>query len=147
MKNRITKLEQITQVINLTREEEEGIKNAKGGMAMAITPYWATLLDPDEPSCPIRRRCVPMQNKFHINAYEMSDPCSEDSYSPAPHLVHRYPDCVLLLSSESCAMYCRHCTPRRIVGHEEKNENPANRLDAAIEYIRWNKKSGACSFF
>lgn len=140
MRNRITKLEQISQVVNLKPEEEEGIKNAKGRMAMAVTPYWATLLDPDDPNCPIRRQCIPTQNEFHISPYEMSDPCGEDTDSPAPHLVHRYPDRVLLLATESCAMYCRHCTRRRLVGHEEKIDNSVNRWDAAIEYIRSNKK-------
>ena len=140
MKNRIIKLEQISQVVNLTPEEEEGIKNAKGRMAMAVTPFWATLLDPDDPNCPIRRQCIPTQNEFHISPYEMADPCGEDTDSPAPHLVHRYPDRVLLLATESCAMYCRHCTRRRLVGHEEKIDNSPNRWDAAIEYIRSNKK-------
>ena len=140
MKNRITKLEQISQVVNLMPEEEEGIKNANGCMAMAVTPYWATLLDPDDPNCPIRRQCIPTQNEFHISPYEMADPCGEDTDSPVPYLVHRYPDRVLLLSTESCAMYCRHCTRRRLVGHEEKIDNSANRWDAAIEYIRSNKK-------
>ncbi len=140
MRNRITKIEQISQVVNLTKEEEEGIKNAKGHMAMAVTPYWATLLDPEDPNCPIRRQAVPTQNEFHISPYEMADPCGEDSDSPAPHLVHRYPDRVLLLATESCAMYCRHCTRRRLVGHSEKTDNSPNRWDAALEYIRANKK-------
>ncbi len=140
MRNRITKLEQVAQVVNLTPEEKEGIQNAKGRMAMAITPYWATLLDPDDPNCPMRRQSIPTQNEFHISPYEMADPCGEDTDSPAPHLVHRYPDRVLLLSTESCAMYCRHCTRRRLVGQEEKADNSLNRWDAAIEYIRANKK-------
>lgn len=140
MRNRITNLEQVSQVVNLTPEEKEGIQNAKGRMAMAITPYWATLLDPDDPNCPIRRQSIPTQNEFHISPYEMADPCGEDTDSPAPHLVHRYPDRVLLLSTESCAMYCRHCTRRRLVGQEEKADNSLNRWDAAIEYIRSNKK-------
>lgn len=140
MRNRITKLEQISQVVNLTKEEEEGIKNAKGHMAMAITPYWATLLDPEDRTCPIRRQAIPTQDEFHVSPYEMADPCGEDSDSPAPHLVHRYPDRVLLLATESCAMYCRHCTRRRLVGHAEKVDNSPGRWDAAIEYIRSNKK-------
>jgi len=140
MRNRITKSEQIAQVVNLTAQEEEGIKNAKGNMAMAVTPYWATLLDPDDVNCPIRRQCIPTQNEFQISPYEMADPCGEDADSPAAHLVHRYPDRVLLLAAESCAMYCRHCTRRRLVGHEDKIDNSANRWDAAIEYIRSNKK-------
>jgi lysine 2,3-aminomutase len=140
MRNRITKLDQIAQVVNLTKEEEEGIKNAKGHMAMAVTPYWATLLDPEDHNCPIRRQAIPTQDESRISPYEMADPCGEDSDSPAPHLVHRYPDRVLLLATESCAMYCRHCTRRRLVGHAEKADNSPDRCDAAIDYIRSNKK-------
>lgn len=140
MRNRIAKLDQISQVVNLTPEEEEGIKNARGRMAMAITPYWATLLDPDDPNCPIRRQCIPTASEFRIGPHEMADPCGEDSDSPAPHLVHRYPDRVLLLATEACAMYCRHCTRRRIVGHEGQKEEGESRWDRALEYIQANKK-------
>lgn len=140
MKNRITKLEQISQVIKLTPEEEEGIKNAKGRMAMAITPYWATLIDADDPACPIRRQSVPTANEFKVSPYEMVDPCGEDTDSPVPYLVHRYPDRVLLLGTEHCAMYCRHCTRRRLVGSDAQTDHSADRWDAAIEYIRANKK-------
>ncbi len=140
MRNRITKIEQISQVVKLTAEEEEGLKNAKGLMSMAITPYWATLIDPDDANCPIRRQAIPTSNEFQVGPYEMTDPCGEDHDSPAPHLVHRYPDRVLLLSTEACAMYCRHCTRRRIVGHEQHLDATANRWDKAIEYIQSNKK-------
>ena len=140
MKNRITKLDQIAQVVKLTPAEEEGIKNAKGRMAMAITPYWATLIDPDDAQCPIRRQAIPTADEFRIGPYEMTDPCGEDSDSPAKHLVHRYPDRVLLLATEACAMYCRHCTRRRLVGQEHNADNPLERWDKAIEYIQSNKK-------
>jgi len=140
MKHRVTKLEQINQIVKLTSEEEEGIKNARGRMAMAITPYWATLMDGDDPSCPIRRQAIPEVYEFQIGPHEMVDPCGEDTDSPAPHLVHRYPDRVLLLSTEQCAMYCRHCTRRRLVGDEANSDTNANRWDAALDYIRSNKK-------
>lgn len=140
MRNRITKLDQISQIITLTPEEEEGIRNAKGRLSMAITPYWATLLDPNDPACPIRRQCIPTASEFHIGPYEMSDPCGEDHDSPAPHLVHRYPDRVLLLATEACAMYCRHCTRRRLVGQEEQVDSYSGRWDAALDYIRSNRK-------
>ncbi|MBM3255505.1 MAG: KamA family radical SAM protein, partial [Candidatus Omnitrophica bacterium] len=67
--------------------------------------------------------------------------CAEDRDSPAPHLVHRYPDRVLLLATEHCAMYCRHCTRRRLVGeHEHNNVDSPSRFDVAIEYIKENRK-------
>ncbi|MFA6217429.1 MAG: KamA family radical SAM protein [Candidatus Omnitrophota bacterium] len=141
LKNRVTKIEQISQIIKLTPEEEEGLKNAKGRMAMAITPYWATLIDQEDTRCPIRRQAVPTLSEFQIGPYEMVDPCAEDRDSPAPHLVHRYPDRILLLVTEQCAMYCRHCTRRRLVGKEDSGAvGSLNKLDAALDYIRGNKK-------
>jgi len=83
----------------------------------------------------------PVNDEFSVSPHEMADPCAEDRDSPAPHLVHRYPDRVLLLATDHCAMYCRHCTRRRLVGdHEEKDLNPETKFDAAIEYIKANRK-------
>jgi lysine 2,3-aminomutase len=139
VKNRISTLEAISQIVKLTPEEEQGIKKASGRMMMAITPYWASLMDPDDPNCPLRRQAIPTVAESHIGPHEMRDPCAEDRDSPADFLVHRYPDRVLLLSTEQCAMYCRHCTRRRLVGDKKETNNP-NKFDKAIEYIRSNRK-------
>jgi len=141
LKHRIRTKEELSQIIELTPEEEKGIDKARGRLAMAITPYWASLIDAEDPNCPMRRQSVPVSAEFSIAPHEMADPCAEDRDSPVAHLVHRYPDRVLLLATEHCAMYCRHCTRRRLVGeHEEKEENPLTRFDAAIEYIKANRK-------
>lgn len=141
LKHRIRTKEELAQIIKLTEEEEKGIDKAKGRLAMAITPYWASLIDAEDPNCPIRRQAVPVGSEFAVSPHEMADPCAEDRDSPAPHLVHRYPDRVLLLATDHCAMYCRHCTRRRLVGdHEEKDSDPETKFDAAIEYIKANRK-------
>ena len=141
LKNRIRNKETLSQIIQLTPEEEKGIDKARGRLAMAITPYWASLMDPDDSNCPIRRQAVPVAAESVISPHEMVDPCAEDRDSPAPHLVHRYPDRVLLLATDHCAMYCRHCTRRRLVGeHSEEETNSETKFDAAIEYIRGNRK-------
>jgi len=141
IKHRIRSREELAQVIKLSPEEEQGIKNASGRLSVAITPYWATLMDPDDPDCPIRRQAVPVAAESSVSPHEMVDPCAEDRDSPAPHLVHRYPDRVLLLATEHCAMYCRHCTRRRLVGEHAKEENHSDtKFDPAIEYIKSNKK-------
>jgi lysine 2,3-aminomutase len=140
LKHRIRSKDELSQIIKLTPEEEKGIDKAKGRLSMAITPYWSTLMDPEDPNCPIRRQAVPVSSEFIVSPHEMTDPCAEDRDSPAPHLVHRYPDRVLLLATDHCAMYCRHCTRRRLVGEHEEDNNGATRFDAAIEYIKNNKK-------
>lgn len=141
LKNRICAKEELSQIIRLTIEEEKGIEMAKGRLAMAITPYWGALLDPEDPNCPIRRQAVPVGMELVVSPHEMIDPCAEDRDSPAPHLVHRYPDRVLLLATDHCAMYCRHCTRRRLVGeHQQEDVNVSSRFDAAVEYIRQNRR-------
>ena len=139
IKHRVRSKEDLEQIIKLTPEEEEGIKKASGRLSMAITPYWASLMDPDDANCPLRRQAVPVAMESVVSPHEMVDPCAEDRDSPAPHLVHRYPDRVLLLATDHCAMYCRHCTRRRLVG-EHKEENSASRFDAAVEYLKSNRK-------
>ncbi|MCX5714829.1 MAG: KamA family radical SAM protein [Candidatus Omnitrophica bacterium] len=140
LKNRIRTKEELTQVIVLSPEEEEGLKKASGKLSLAITPYWATLMDPEDPNCPIRRQAVPTVYESLVSPHEMVDPCAEDRDSAAPHLVHRYPDRVLLLATEHCAMYCRHCTRRRLVGETKNENNSPSRFDGAIEYLKANKK-------
>ena len=140
LKHRIRTQDELSEIIKLTPEEEKGIDKAKGRLSMAITPYWATLMDPEDENCPIRRQAVPVYSEFIVSPHEMTDPCAEDRDSPAPHLVHRYPDRVLLLATDHCAMYCRHCTRRRLVGEHEEDNNGATKFDAAIEYIKNNRK-------
>ena len=139
LKNRIRTKEELEQVIKLSSQEEAGIKKASGRLSMSITPYWASLIDPDDPTCPLRRQSVPVIEETIVSPHEMIDPCAEDRDSPAPHLVHRYPDRVLLLATEHCAMYCRHCTRRRLVG-DHAEDNSVGRFDAAVEYIKSNRK-------
>ena len=141
LSNRICNKEDLSKIIKLTPEEEKGIDKARGRLSMAITPYWAALIDPEDPTCIFRRQAVPVSLESAVSPHEMTDPCAEDRDSPAPHLVHRYPDRVLLLATEHCAMYCRHCTRRRLVGdHKQEEGNAATRFDAAIEYIKENRK-------
>ena len=92
LKHRIRSKDVLSSVIKLTPEEEKGIDKAKGKLSMAITPYWATLIDHEDPNCPIRRQSVPVAEESIVSPHEMTDPCAEDRDSPAPNLVHRYPD-------------------------------------------------------
>ena len=135
LKNRITTLEELKKLISLTPSEEEGIKRSKGRLAMAITPYFFSLIDKANPNCPIRKQAIPRIEEFSISTHDLVDPCGEDNHSPVPGLVHRYPDRVLLLVTDSCAMYCRYCTRRRMVG-EEMPPMSIEQFDAAYKYIK-----------
>ena len=139
MTNRIQEVEQLRQVIRLTPSEEHAVTRKAGRFIMGIPPYWAALMDPDDPTCPIRRQAVPTEDEYKLSPNDMIDPLGEDSHMPVPGLVHRYPDRVLLLVVEVCSMYCRFCTRSRVVGTSAGFSKPAN-IDAAIDYIKTHRK-------
>jgi lysine 2,3-aminomutase len=135
VKNRITTVAQLKKVINLTDDEEKAMEESLAILRMAITPYYASLMDPDDPNCPIRKQAVPTPLELHRGEADMEDPLHEDIDSPVECLTHRYPDRVLFLVTDQCSMYCRHCTRRRFAGQTD-NAVPDDRIDKAIEYIR-----------
>lgn len=139
LKNRITSLEQLQRLMpTLTPEEHAGTVLANQKLAMAITPYFFNLIDPTDENCPIRRQVIPRVEETHTASWEMSDPCGEDSHSPVPGLVHRYPDRVLFLVTDRCAAYCRYCTRARLVSNATGYDFHPE-FDRQIEYIRNNK--------
>lgn len=134
LRNRIETLEQLKQYIPLTEEEEEGVKKSLETLRMAITPYYLSLIDPDDPHCPIRRQAIPTAAETKISPNDLLDPLSEDEDAPVPGLTHRYPDRVLMLITDMCSMYCRHCTRRRFAGQKD-DQMPNDRIQMAIDYI------------
>ncbi|HEX4343261.1 MAG TPA: KamA family radical SAM protein [Verrucomicrobiae bacterium] len=118
LRNRITSLEQLQRLMpTLTPEELAGTQLANKKLALAITPYFFNLIDAADENCPIRSQVIPRIEETHTAPWEMSDPCGEDSHSPVPGLVHRYPDRVLFLVTDRCASYCRYCTRARLVSN------------------------------
>ncbi|MFO8192845.1 MAG: lysine 2,3-aminomutase [Bacillota bacterium] len=135
VRNRITNLDKLKQLIDLSDEEAEGVEKCLQKFRMAITPYYATLIDPDDPNCPVRKQAVPTALETHSSVSDMTDPLHEDVDSPVTGLTHRYPDRVLFLVTDQCSMYCRHCTRRRLAGATDKART-REQIDAAIDYIR-----------
>ncbi|AGL01178.1 lysine 2,3-aminomutase [Desulfoscipio gibsoniae] len=133
--NRITSLDELEQVVHLQPDEREGIKRSLSTLRMAITPYYASLMDPDDPDCPVRKQAVPLSMEMQDGEHEMEDPLHEDVDSPVPGITHRYPDRVLLLITDQCSMYCRHCTRRRFAGVHDQ-QRPMRKLEDALNYIR-----------
>ena len=119
LKHRITTVAQLERLLpTLTASERAGALLAgQSKLALAITPYFFNLIDPDDPECPIRRQVVPRIEETRTASWELSDPVGEDSHSPVPGLVHRYPDRVLMLVTDRCAAYCRYCTRSRLVSN------------------------------
>ena len=134
VKNRIETLEDLKKYVKLTPAEEEGVKKTLSTLRMAITPYYLSLIDPNDPHDPVRRQCIPTEAETHQVAADLLDPLHEDEDSPTPGLTHRYPDRVLFLITDMCSMYCRHCTRRRFAGQTD-NECGPDRIEKALEYI------------
>ncbi|AUJ25482.1 MULTISPECIES: lysine 2,3-aminomutase [Virgibacillus] len=135
LRNTIKTLEDLKKVINLTPEEEAGVKISIKTIPLNITPYFASLMNPDNPRCPIRMQSVPISEEIYKTKYDLEDPLDEDEDSPVPGITHRYPDRVLFLVTNQCSMYCRYCTRRRFSGQIGMGI-AKNLLDNAIEYIR-----------
>ncbi|WP_291566239.1 lysine 2,3-aminomutase [Clostridium sp. UBA2485] len=135
VRNRIETVEELKKYIPLTKEEEEGVAQCVKSLRMAITPYYLSLIDPNDPNDPVRKQAIPTALELKKANADLEDPLHEDTDSPVPGLTHRYPDRVLLLITDMCSMYCRHCTRRRFAGQSD-DSMPMERIDKAIEYIR-----------
>ncbi|MBI5775171.1 MAG: KamA family radical SAM protein [Verrucomicrobia bacterium] len=118
LRNRVTTPERLQERLpTLTGDERDGLHLAENKLALAITPHFFNLIDPEDEHCPIRWQVIPRSGEGTVAPWEMSDPVGEDSHSPVPGLVHRYPDRVLMLVTDRCAAYCRYCTRSRLVSN------------------------------
>lgn len=120
--------------VKLTEQERADIDAALGTFRMAVTPYYLSLIDFDDPHDPIRRQAIPSAEELYFAPYEDEDPLCEDVYSPCPGLTHRYPDRVLFLVTSVCSMYCRHCTRRRFTGQSDSFITK-EQIDDCVAYI------------
>lgn len=123
----------------LTEDEKRGLQTTLGCLRMAVTPYFLSLIDLSDPHDPIRKQAIPTEEELHYAPYEDADPLAEDEFSPVPGVTHRYPDRVLLLVTDQCAMYCRHCTRRRFAGQHDAQVS-RDQIDKGIDYIRNHKE-------
>ncbi|GAB6283845.1 MAG: lysine 2,3-aminomutase [Methanoregula sp.] len=122
--------------IRFNREEREQLQKTIDKFPLNITPYYISLIDVnDYQNDPIFRQAFPSPKELIVEQYELSDPLAEEKDSPCSCITHRYPDRVLFLVSNTCAMYCRHCTRKRKVGDIDSIPGREEIL-AGIEYIR-----------
>lgn len=137
LKNRITSVEQLEKLVSIPPDAKNEINLCLQKFRMAITPYYATLIDPCNPKCPVRLQSIPSVEELSFDEDDFTDPLNEEAESPVENIVHRYPDRVLFLVTHKCSMYCRHCTRRRMVGEEDFCINE-EKLKTALAYIRGN---------
>ncbi len=134
-RHRLRTLDELERVLVLTDDEREAIARHSGPLPFGITPYYAALLDPENPAQGLRLTAVPTLGEFVRTAGEELDPLGEDSSSPVPGLVHRYPDRVLFLVTGLCAVYCRYCTRARLVGATGEGSLKKHQIEDALAYI------------
>jgi len=135
VKNGITSINQLRQILNLTQEELLAIDNDHYSLPLRITPYYASLLSTEDPLQALRRTMVPTISELTMTRGECADPLGEEHHSPVPNLVHRYPDRVLFLSTGFCSAYCRYCTRSHMVA-KDKCHVGIKAWEPAIQYIR-----------
>ena len=128
-------VEALERAVRLTDDERAGCVETAGKFRLGISPYYLSLVDPEHPFCPVRMQAIPVRAEARVRPGELEDPLGEDATRPVEAIVHRYPDRVLLMALDSCSVYCRHCTRRRITkGGEAELDRAA--LGEAVEYVR-----------
>lgn len=134
LRHAISSADDLARALALTPREIEGARRAeRQGLPIRITPYYLSLADRDDPACPVRRQCVPDAREGQDVPGDLVDPLGEQVHEVAPHLVQRYPDRVLLLATDRCAVYCRFCTRSRMVG----GGDGAVSLEALAPALAW----------
>jgi lysine 2,3-aminomutase len=133
-RERVTRLEQLERVVNVTPDERRAVVETGAEFQMGITPYYAALMDPDDPACPIRLQSVPTMDETVVSAVDLEDPLAEERDMPTPGITHRYPDRVLFYVTHNCPVYCRHCTRKRKVA-DPTSAAAKKQIEASIAYI------------
>ncbi len=134
LSHRLNTVEEIEKILDLTDSERKAL-SAQNLFRVDITPYYISLIDPDDPNDPIRKQVIPTDTEMVPFTAMMEDSLAEDKHSPVPGLVHRYPDRVLMLVTTQCATYCRYCTRSRIVGDPTATFSQTE-FEMQIEYLK-----------
>lgn len=133
--HRLRTAEALGQVLRLTSAEKMACARATERFRLAVTPYYASLMDPDDPKCPVRRQGVPDLAELRVGQGEREDPLAEEDHMPVPGLTHRYPDRALLYTTHNCPVYCRYCFRKRKVSDPTSAASRAE-LEVQLTYLR-----------
>ena len=134
MANRLNSVDDFEKILKLTESEKKAL-STDGLFRVDITPYYASLINPEDGDDPIRKQVIPTAGEILPFTGMMEDSLAEDRHSPVPGLVHRYPDRVLMLVTTQCASYCRYCTRSRIVGDPSATFSKSE-FELQLEYLR-----------
>lgn len=135
LKNRISDVDEISKYTNISQEEYENIKKVGEKYRFAITPYYFSLIDFDNPNCPIKLQSFP--NIKELGETGQLDPMNEEQSNPSGKITRRYPNKLIINVTNACPMYCRHCQRRRLIGNFDKHTSRKD-IDESIDFIRNN---------
>ncbi len=138
-RNRVTSLDVLDKILPIPAAERQAFEEVTAQFHMGITPYYASLIDPDDPRCPIRQQSVPSAAELRVLDTDLADPLAEERDMPVPGLTHRYPDRVLFYVTHNCPVYCRHCTRKRKVADPSRSALK-KQLDDGIAYIESHRE-------
>ncbi len=134
LRNRIRSMARLTDYFPGLDISAEALR-AAANFPQAITPYYASLAKKSDLSDPVLMMSVPQGKELLNPPFLMDDPLEEERNMPVPGLVHRYPDRALFLVTSACAVYCRHCTRKRVTG-ERESQVSASRIKRTVQYLR-----------
>lgn len=135
MRHAVHDARSLARLVPLTDDERAGLDETAKLFRVGISPYYLSLIDPAHPLCPVRMQSIPVRAEARVRPGERVDPLGEDPHRPVEAIVHKYPDRVLFLATDTCSVYCRHCTRRRITRGGEA-ELTRTELEKGIDYIR-----------
>lgn len=135
MRNSVRSGEALARLLSLTEDERAGVDETAAIFRLGISPYYLSLIDAQHPFCPVRMQSIPVRAEARVRPGELRDPLGEDPKRPVEAIVHKYPDRVLFLALDTCSVYCRHCTRRRIT-HGGEAELSKTELAKGLEYVR-----------
>src|SRR5262249_31723975 len=134
MRNRIRTAADLAHYVKPTDDEVRAIEALAERFRFVITPYYASLMDPADPACPIRKQVVPRLAELDDPA-ALADPLDEVAHSPVKNVVRVYRDRIAFCVNNECALYCRYCLRKRMVGDEDWTMQ-RRELEAALAWIR-----------
>ncbi len=134
IKNRVSDSDSLGKILNLSDKEKQEIDEVGENYRWAVSPYYLSLMDPDDPMDPVRRQSVPTAKEL-MDKSGKADPMGEEYTNPAGNITRRYPDRLIINITNQCAMYCRHCQRRRNIGEVDK-PTPQEDIEESIEYIK-----------
>lgn len=135
--NRFTRAEDLSGILGLSMEERQQIMNVHRKYRYAVSPYYLSLVDPEDGGCPVKRQSVP--SVMELDDAGETDPMDEAGWSPAELVTRRYPDRLIIKVTNMCGMYCRFCQRRRLIGERDTHAS-REKILSAVGYVRSNRE-------